>query len=249
MGATTVRSWAGSLAGVAVVSLVGKRLGEAALRWGATDDEVGAALPGDDLVPDPQSVSTRAITVNASPVEIFPWLAQLGQGRGGFYSYDWVENLIGLDVHSASRVLAEFQDIRPGTQIRMAPEPPFYGFIVKDVTTPTHLVLEMRIHPFTGRQLPPGARTQTPQVTASWAFVLQPIDDVSTRLITRTRAGLRLPFGLLPAYCTLLEAVEFVMERRMLLGIRDRAEGVTSPRPTLPANVHTSEAGPSVEVR
>jgi hypothetical protein len=89
---------------------------------GATGEEAGAALAGDDLVPGPDLVATRAITVHALAGEIWPWIAQLGQGRGGFYSYDALENLAGCDIHSADRVVAEWQDVKVGDEVRLAPE-------------------------------------------------------------------------------------------------------------------------------
>ena len=195
-------------------------------RWGATDAETVRQLPGDTLVPEPELQSTRAVTI-AAPVErVFPWLVQLGQGRGGFYSYDRLENRIGLDIHSADRVLPEFQDVEVGDEIAMAPGPPFFGFLVAEVTPPTALVLEMRIHPFTGLQLRPEAAATGPSVHASWAFALDSVGDGTMRLIARSRARVQLapPLGLL--YRLALEAIEFVMERRMLLGIRERAERV-----------------------
>src|SRR5262249_61017762 len=78
-------------------------------RWGATDAELRLALPGDERVPDPGYRHTRAVTVRAPAERVRPWLAQLGQGRGGFYSYDWLENLAGCDVHSAAAVHPEWQ--------------------------------------------------------------------------------------------------------------------------------------------
>ena len=149
-------------------------------RWGASDEEVAAVLPGDGIVIAPQSSSTKAITVIAPTVRV-------------------------LD------------------RIPLAPGPPFYGFTVADVAAPERLVLEMGIHPFTGQQAdsaPPGG----PWLHASWAFALVPIDERSTRLITRARYRVRMPFGPGLPYRVVLELVEFIMERRMLLGIRERAE-------------------------
>jgi DNA-binding NarL/FixJ family response regulator len=83
-------------------------------RWGATDDELLMALPGDELVPEPGYQHTRAVTIQAPAGAVWPWLAQIGQGRGGFYSYDWLENLAGCDIHSADRVHPEWQDVKPG---------------------------------------------------------------------------------------------------------------------------------------
>ena len=76
------------------------------LRWGATGDEVKLALPGDELVPNADLTATRAVTVRTSADGVWPWIAQLGQGRGGFYSYDFLENLAGCDIHSAGRIVA-----------------------------------------------------------------------------------------------------------------------------------------------
>lgn len=191
-------------------------------RWGASGEEVAATLPGDGIVAGAQSNSTKAITVMAPVDRVFPWLAQIGQGRGGFYSYDVLENFRGLDIHSADRILPQFQDLRRGDRIPVAPGPPFYGFTVAEVAAPERLVLEMGIHPFTGRQV--GSPPRGPWVHASWAFALVPVDERSTRLVTRTRYRVRMPLGLGAPYRVVLELVEFIMERRMLLGIRERAE-------------------------
>ena len=87
------------------------------LRWGATDDELNVALPGDELVPAPDLTATRAVTVRAPAGEVWRWVAQLGQGRGGFYSYDFLENLVGCDIHSAERVVPEWQLIAVGDDL------------------------------------------------------------------------------------------------------------------------------------
>ena len=84
------------------------------LAWGATCDEVVRSLPGDDLVANPLYVTTRAITVKALPAAVWPWLVQLGQNRGGFYTYDALENLMGLDIHSAGSIRPEWQDLHAG---------------------------------------------------------------------------------------------------------------------------------------
>ena len=83
-------------------------------RWGATPAEVSATMPGDELVPKPKITSTRAITINAPPHEVWPWLAQIGQSRGGFYSYDALENLARCDIHSADRIIPQLQQLHPG---------------------------------------------------------------------------------------------------------------------------------------
>src|SRR6201993_1687869 len=87
------------------------------LTWGATDEEVSGKLPGDELLPDPDLVSTRAVTIDAPPGAVWPWLVQMGSGRGGAYTYDWIENLLGLNMHSASRILPQFQDLKVGDEL------------------------------------------------------------------------------------------------------------------------------------
>jgi hypothetical protein len=91
------------------------------LRWGATVEESGEILPGDDLISDPDLAATRAITVGAAAGQVWPWIAQLGQGRGGFYSYDFLENLVGCDIHGPDQIVPGWQDVEVGDQIRLAP--------------------------------------------------------------------------------------------------------------------------------
>ena len=92
------------------------------LGWGTTGEERDATLAGDDLIPNPDLVATRAITVHAGADQVWLWIAQLGQGRGGFYSYDALENLVRCDIHSAARVVPEWQDIKVGDQVKLHPE-------------------------------------------------------------------------------------------------------------------------------
>src|SRR5438105_9916634 len=92
------------------------------LTWGATDQEVGDPLAGDDLISNADMVATRAIAIRASADQVWPWIVQLGQGRGGFYSYDFLENLVGCDIHSADRIATEWQDVEVGDEVRLAPK-------------------------------------------------------------------------------------------------------------------------------
>jgi hypothetical protein len=108
------------------------------LRCGATDQEVGCSLPGDDLIPNADMNATRAITIRAAADHVWPWIAQLGQGRGGFYSYDRLENLVGCNIHSSDRILLELQDIKVGDEIRLAPQ---VGLLVALVEQGRSLVL------------------------------------------------------------------------------------------------------------
>lgn len=163
--------------------------------WGATLEERYRPLPGDELVPDPGLQTTRAVTIDAAVGEVWPWLAQIGQDRGGFYSYEWLENLAGCRMRNADRIHPEWQDREPGETVLL--------------------------HPATGLKL---ARFEPNRVLAleGWgAFVLEPVDERRTRLIVRgrTRRGVASA-----AYALLIEIPHFVMERKMLLGIKARAE-------------------------
>src|SRR5512139_3077066 len=91
-------------------------------QWGASEAEVAQALPGDDLVPAPRLGYTRAIQIQAPVERVWPWLAQMGQGRGGLYSYDGLENLAGCKIHSVDRIIPELQDPQPGELIRLGPQ-------------------------------------------------------------------------------------------------------------------------------
>lgn len=106
---------AGIAASAAAAAIVYRRVIEPwHQRWGAIDDEVAAELPGDDLVPEPASQITRAITIAAPPAAVWPWLVQIGADRAGFYSYDWLENLFGLRIHSADRIVDDWQELAVG---------------------------------------------------------------------------------------------------------------------------------------
>ena len=90
--------------------------------WGATTEEVSRQLPGDDAAPEPSDETTRAVTVAAPSDDVWPWVVQLGQGRGGFYSYTWLENRVGADIHNVDRIVPELQELAEGDSIRMVRE-------------------------------------------------------------------------------------------------------------------------------
>lgn len=170
--------------------------------WGATRHEIGAPLPGDALVPGAQYRCTRAITVAATPEEVWPWLVQVGCLRAGWYSDDLLDDLAHP---SARQIVPELQDLQVGRWLPMAPTPTeTTSFVVHSFEEPDWMVW------------------RTP--TSSWAWRLVPLGDGRTRLITRLRARYdwQRP-GTLPAVL-LMEFGDFPMMRRMLRGIRERAE-------------------------
>jgi hypothetical protein len=195
---------AGVAASAAAIDRLYRRfLREWVLTWGATAEEAARPLPGDDLLDAADIVATRAIGINTPPSAIWPWLVQIGPGRAGAYTYDWVENLFGLNMHSADQIHAEWQDLKVGDVLRSREDRP-----------------GMRVE-----ILDPG-RTLSNRSEAGdwvWTFVLVP-ENGSTRLISRNRiavkgaaAGQRL--GML-----VMKPGSLVMERTMLLGIKQRAE-------------------------
>jgi hypothetical protein len=188
------------------------------LRWGATDEELQVALPGDELLGAANLTATRAISVGAGADVVWPWIAQLGQGRGGFYSYDFLENLVGCDIHSAERVVAEWQSIDVGDAVHLHPE---VGLIIAVVEPGRALVLRGGVA--IGRRPPPYDFT--------WAFVLRDQADGSTRLVVRERYGYSRWWARL--LVEPVEVISFVMSRRMLRGIKLRAERGARCAPTV----------------
>ncbi len=163
--------------------------------WGATPAEVEAVLPGDELTPDPGLSMTRAVTIDAPVDSVWPWLAQIGQDRGGFYSYTWLENLAGCDMHNADRVHEEWQDRSVGDSIFL--------------------------HPLNGVKLARFDRNRTFAFQGGWYLNLVPLDARRCRLIARTRIPPGLPSL---AYAIFIEGPHFIMERKMLLGLKLRSE-------------------------
>ncbi len=176
------------------------------LTWGATGTEADAQLPGDELLESADGVATRAIDIDAPADAVWPWIAQMGPSpRGGAYTYDWIENLLGLGMHSVDHVLPEFQHPEIGNTIA-------YGS--------NRMRLE-RVDP--GHVL----AWRSEDGNWVWTFVLEELNG-STRLISRNR--FRLPsfvarLGMIP-----MEPVSLVMERKMLLGIKHRAERLAMTR-------------------
>src|SRR5918995_6084418 len=175
------------------------------LRWGATDEEVARAMPGDlDHIG-----WTRAITIDATPEQIWPWLVQWGQGRGGWYSYDWLENVFGFDIHTADQILPEFQNLAVGDPICVAPD-----FCTNHVTVlePNHWLSWQ-------------AKDEDDSPVWTFTFGLFPVNEAQTRLVVRESFR----SDVVPAAAVFaLEIPDVVMEQKALHTVKERAEGITS---------------------
>jgi hypothetical protein len=173
------------------------------LTWGATVEEAARHLPGDELLETADIVATRAISIAAPPSAIWPWLVQMGPGRAGAYTYDWIENLFGLKMHSADQIHAEWQTLKVGDVIRSREDRP--GMRV-DILDPERALTN---------------RSEAGDWV--WTFVLVPEND-STRLISRNRIAMSGATAGQHLGMLLMEPGSLVMERKMLLGIKQRAE-------------------------
>jgi hypothetical protein len=189
-----------AVAGVASAAVYIAAIRPWMLNWGASADDARRPLPGDELTPDDPIESTNAVTIDAPVEEVWPWLAQLGQDRGGFYSYEWLENLAGCRMHNADRIRPEWQRPRQvGETVKL-----HWGFGLPVSTYQPGRAFGLK----------------------GWGtFVLEPIDEQHTRLLARGHRK----NGLAGLYdVTLMQIPHFLMQRRMLLGIKRRAEGALS---------------------
>jgi len=181
------------------------------VRWGATDDEVRMALPGDEIAPLPSMASTRAVSIQAPPEAVWRWLVQIGQGRGGLFSHDWLENLVGSDIHTLHEIRPELQRLAPGDEIRMGPEG--YPFFRVTSVLPGQALVLQAADPKTGEPAP-----------ASWSFVLAP-QGSHTRLVSRQRNQFEPTAANFVLWRVVTEPASFVMEQKMLRTLKVLAEG------------------------
>ena len=196
------------MAVVGVVALYRMRLRPWMYTWGADDDEVTAVLPGTSSWPRTRRRTTRAVTIDAPIAAVWPWLAQIGEDRGGFYSYSVLERAVGAHIHNANTVHPEWQDVRVGDTVWLARR---YGDaarqVVAAVAPGSHLVLML-----------PGDFERVQQgmkASGAWGFYLRRKDGW-TRLIARGSGG--------AVGHVAFDVPHFVMEQKMMRGIRDRAE-------------------------
>jgi hypothetical protein len=205
-------------AGVAVYGLSVRRR---ALRWGATQEEIQGPWPGDELTPNAICQATRAITIHAPAEEVWPWLIQIGQDRGGFYSYTWLENLFGAHMHNADRILPGIPEREAGDTVWMTPKERYDGKGCMKVAAVEPGRFMVLVSPDDYKSLPKTGRAPG----GCWTMILSPIDGGTTRLILRSRSAEeeRLPFKLFNRL--VFDPAHFIMERKMMLEIKRLAEG------------------------
>src|SRR5829696_3289189 len=190
--------------------------------WGATDQEITKPLPGDDLIAECKLGSTHAITIHAPADQVWLWLAQMGyEDRAGSYSYDRFERSIGRNLHQLDPDIAPLavggtMPFYPGAPMTVAVADPPRALVLWQVTA-------------SGKAIDPAGPWGDDHVAWSWAFVLEPVNAATTRLLVRMRVSYRPALKWGPVMWLLVEPAHFVMGRRQLLGIRQRAE---TPRPT-----------------
>ncbi|WP_235900393.1 hypothetical protein [Lolliginicoccus suaedae] len=194
-----------AIALVKIHVLLGRPLRRWRTTWGTTEAERQQAYPGDELLANPNWTYTHGVTIDATPRDVWPWIVQIGQGRGGFYSYQALENLVGCRITNAHAILPQFQHLEVGDAIRLHPKAPPMPVALIDAQS--HLVLF--------------AFDASSNDATLWGFQLVPVSGGRTRLIERggsshgdTMAS-RLAFGRM-----LLEPISFVMSRKMLLTIK-----------------------------
>jgi hypothetical protein len=192
-------------------------------RWGASDAELGRSLPGDELLSEPRWMWTHAITIDAPVDRVWPWLVQIGQGRGGFYSYEFLENLVGCDIHNADHILPELQNLKVGNGIKLHPKaPPLPVVLIEPLRT---LVLHAKDYSPEDQPSESDKSKTEKNFSTSWGFYLDKIDDSTTRLTSRWKISYnptlmnRLSFGPFT-----IGPIGFTMDRKMLLDIKKRVE-------------------------
>lgn len=209
---------------LAVAGLIGMTVAYAQLQWlgrtyGANAEERRRPLPGDDLCPDPQAITTHATTIDAPPEQVWPWLVQMGWGRGQWYTARWVDKLLFPgNGPSADHVHPEWQDLKVGDRILDGAPDKHTAFTVALLEPNHHLVLRSREH------LPPAwAQKYSASIDWTWAFVLDEPPGHRTRFILRSRVRLQ-PRWVEAFYLAAIVPADFVMSRQMLQGLASRVE-------------------------
>jgi len=190
-------------------------------KWGSTEEELSRELPGDELVKDIKGSYNHAITIKAVPASVWPWVVQLGQNKGGFYSYELLENIVGCNIENADEIIADFQNTVVGDKVAMTPKGAPY--IVTIIDPGRAFVLRLRVNLQTQETVGIAEPLPEKYQDSSWLFFLEEMDEGATRLITRSRNDWNRSRANTLFY-GIFGAIPLVMDRKMLKGIKKRAE-------------------------
>jgi hypothetical protein len=212
--------WQVGVAAAAVAATVEVGLVHLGRTYGSTAQERAASLPGDDLIAEPTVQTDHAVTIDGPPSAVWPWLVQMGWGRGGWYTARWVDRLLfPANGPSADRIEPELQDIAVGTFIPDGPPETECGLHVVQLEPERALVLRSNSH------LPMSWRDRA-RLDWTWAFVLTPLNGGRrTRYHFRSR-WVTHPWWLSVGGWLAIVPADFVMSRDMLRGVKRRAEGL-----------------------
>jgi len=192
-------------------------------KWGTLKKELSDKYPGDELVPRPKWSFTHAVTIKTPGENVWPWIAQIGQGRGGFYSYQWLENLAGCEIYNVYEIVLRFQNLKIGDEIKLHVKTP--GLVVSLMEPGKYFVLQGREDQESHEYFDTSDSMPEKYLNVSWGFYLNEISPGKTRLLSRYRSDYsdqfanRLSLG--PLF---VEPVSFVMDRKMLRQIKKNAE-------------------------
>ena len=189
-------------------------------RWGAVEKEFNGSFPGDDIIPNPKWQYTQAITIAVPPEKVWPWLIQIGQSRGGFYSYEALENLVGCNIHNADMIVPKYQHLEVGDNVLLHPKVPYPVALVEPGRAIVLYVDTRKAAP-----LVPGSKLGD-YFESTWLFFIKASDRNSTRLISRFRIDYNPSIRNKISCGYFVEPISSTMQQKMLRGIKKRAEGV-----------------------
>ena len=190
-------------------------------KWGSTEEELQRELPGDELVKNVKGWYNHAITIKAAPADVWPWIVQLGQNKGGFYSYELLENIVGSKIHNADDIIPEFQDAVVGDKVAISPKAAPY--IVDAIEPSQAFVLQLRVNLQTQETVDNTQPLPDKYQDSSWVFFLEETAEGTTRLISRSRNDWN-QSKTNTFFYGMFGVISQAMDRKMLKGIKKRAE-------------------------
>ncbi|MFC2067911.1 hypothetical protein ACFLTP_02735 [Chloroflexota bacterium] len=190
-------------------------------KWGSTEEELQRELQGDELVKNMKGWYNHAITINAKPANVWPWIVQLGQNKGGFYSYEILENIVGSKIHNADYIVPGFQNTVVGDKVAMTPKAAPY--IVAAIEPSQAFVLQLRVNLQTQETVDNTQPLPDKYQDSSWVFFLEETYEGTTRLISRSRNDWN-QSKINTFFYSIFGVVSQAMDRKMLKGIKKRAE-------------------------